>query len=51
MEPGPVEAVGSHVAAGNGPFVVLFRKHGADETDDGGPVGGSTRPSWLAASY
>ncbi len=28
-----------HVAAGDGPLVVLFGEHGADEADDGGAVG------------
>ena len=36
---GLVEAVGAHVAAGDGPFVVLFGQQGAGEADDGGSGG------------
>ena len=39
VEPGLGEAFGGHVAAGDGPLVVLFGEHGADETDHGLAVG------------
>jgi hypothetical protein len=38
-EPGLGEALGGHVAAGDGPLVVLFGEHGADESDHGVAVG------------
>ena len=38
-EAGLGEQLGAHVAAGDGPFVVLFGEHGADEADDGVAVG------------
>src|SRR5688572_26756459 len=33
------EALGTHVAAGDGPLVGLLGEQSADETDHGGPVG------------
>ena len=36
---GFAEDVRAEVAAGFGPFVVLFGQHGADEADQGGAVG------------
>jgi hypothetical protein len=33
------EAFGAHVAAGDGPLVVLLGEHGADQSNDRRPVG------------
>jgi len=38
-QPGFGEYLDSHVSALFGPFVGLLGQHGADEADDGGPVG------------
>jgi len=45
------EAFGGHVAAGDGPFVVLFGEHGADEADHGVAVGEDPDDVGAAAEF
>jgi len=39
LHPGFGEALGAHVAASDGPLVVLLRKYCSDKADAGGPFG------------
>src|SRR5262245_12264093 len=50
-ETGLGEDLESHVAAAFGPLVGLFGEHGADEADDGGPVGEDADDVGAAADF
>ena len=51
VEAGFGEAFGAHVAAHDGPFVVLFGEDGADEADHGAAVGEDADDVGAAAEF